>query len=105
MYLLLTLFIVVSNVSISSSFSALFTSFSDFLKLTFDFFFSFRLLVGFWLFRFPILRASLSSSRSFVLEFQVLLFRVLAGALSGVPAVYGQFQYFLISCSSLVLRF
>lgn len=103
MYLLLTLFIVVSNVSISSSFSALFTSFSDFLKLTFDFF-SFRLLVGFWLFRFPILRASLSSSRSFVLEFQVLLFRVL-GALSGVPAVYGQFQYFLISCSSLVLRF
>lgn len=36
---LLTLFIVVSNVSISPSFSALFTSFSDFLKLTFDFFF------------------------------------------------------------------
>jgi len=36
---LLTLFIVVSNVSISPSFSALFTSFSDFFKLTFDFFF------------------------------------------------------------------
>lgn len=50
---LLTLFIVVSNVSISPSFSALFTSFSDFFKLTFDFFFPFDfwLVFGYFVFR------------------------------------------------------